>query len=121
MFKKIALGAAVAFGLAGGAYAAGGGGHVENFDFPFDGPFGTYDTNQLQRGLQIYTEVCSACHGLKFVPLRTLADEGGPHLPEDQVRAYSEQFEVLILNWTTCAPASRWITSPYPHWRTRPT
>ncbi len=95
MFKKIALGAAVAFGLAGGAYAAGGGGHVENFDFPFDGPFGTYDTNQLQRGLQIYTEVCSACHGLKFVPLRTLADEGGPHLPEDQVRAYSEQFEVF--------------------------
>ncbi|ASM73789.1 MULTISPECIES: cytochrome c1 [Roseobacteraceae] len=95
MFKKIALGAAVAFGLAGGAYAAGGEAHVENFDFPFDGPFGTYDTNQLQRGLQIYTEVCAACHGLKFVPLRTLADEGGPSLPEDQVRAYAEQFEVF--------------------------
>ncbi|UOA25556.1 cytochrome c1 [Pseudosulfitobacter sp. DSM 107133] len=95
MFKKIVLGAAVAVGLAGGAYAAGGEVHVENFDFPFDGPFGTYDTNQLQRGLQIYTEVCSACHGLKFVPLRTLGDEGGPHLPEDQVRAYAEQFEVF--------------------------
>ncbi len=95
MFKKIALGAAVAVGLAGGAYAAGGEAHVENFDFPFDGPFGTYDTNQLQRGLQIYTQVCSACHGLKYVALRTLSDEGGPTLPADQMRAYAEQFEVF--------------------------
>ena len=68
---------------------------IDNVDFSFDGPFGSYDVNQLQRGLQIYTEVCSACHGLKFVPLRTLGDEGGPHLPEDQVIEYSKQFEVF--------------------------
>ena len=95
MFKKLVLSAGLALGLAGGAMAAGGGGKVENIDFPFDGPFGTFDQNQLQRGLQVYTEICSACHGLKFVPLRTLSDEGGPHLPEDQVRAYAEQFEVF--------------------------
>lgn len=69
--------------------------HIENIDFSFDGPFGAYDVNQLQRGLQIYTEVCAACHGLKYVALRTLGDEGGPHLPEDQVIEYSKQFDIF--------------------------
>ena len=95
MFKKLAISAVAALGLATGAFAAGGSGHVENVDFPFDGPFGKYDQNQLQRGLQVYTEICSACHGLKFVPIRTLSDEGGPHLPENQVRAYAAQFDIF--------------------------
>ena len=71
---------------AGGGH---GGGHIEDISFSFEGPFGKYDQFQLQRGLQVYTEVCSACHGMKFVPIRTLHDEGGPGLPEDQVRAYA--------------------------------
>lgn len=74
-----------------------GGGHettVEDVDFTFEGPFGYYDQFQLQRGLQVYTEVCSACHGLKFVGFYALDDEGGPHLPEDQVRAYAKNFTV---------------------------
>jgi ubiquinol-cytochrome c reductase cytochrome c1 subunit len=79
---------------AGGALAAGGAGHIHDVDFSFEGPFGKFDQNQLQRGLQVYTEVCSACHGMRYVPLRTLADEGGPHLPEDQVRAYAAQFDI---------------------------
>ncbi|MDK3016890.1 cytochrome c1 [Pseudodonghicola flavimaris] len=92
MLKKLAIGAALALALGPSmSQAAGGGGHVEDFSFSFEGPFGTYDQNQLQRGLQIYTEVCAACHGMKFVPIRTLADEGGPALPEDQVRAYAAQ------------------------------
>jgi len=96
MFRKLTLTAAVALGLSTGAvFAAGETGHVENIDFSFDGPFGAYDENQLQRGLQVYTEVCAACHGLKFVAFRTLADEGGPHLPEDQMRAYAEFYEVF--------------------------
>jgi len=96
MFRKLTLTAAVALGLStGAAFAAGETGHVENIDFSFDGPFGAYDENQLQRGLQVYTEVCAACHGLKFVAFRTLADEGGPHLPEDQMRAYAEFYEVF--------------------------
>ncbi|WP_417719347.1 cytochrome c1 [Salipiger sp.] len=91
MFRKLALSTVAAIGLASGAMAAGNEGHVEDYSFSFEGPFGAFDQNQLQRGLQIYTEVCSACHGLKFVPLRTLGDEGGPGLPEDQVRAYAAQ------------------------------
>ena len=69
-------------------------GHIEDVDFSFEGPFGKFDQNQLQRGLKVYTQVCSACHGMQYVPLRTLADEGGPHLPDDQMRAYAQQFEV---------------------------
>lgn len=95
MLKKLAASMVTTFALTTGALAAGAAGHVENIDFSFDGPFGTYDQNQLQRGLQIYTEICAACHGLKFVPIRTLADPGGPNLPEDQVRAYAEFFEVF--------------------------
>lgn len=96
MFKKTVLASLAALAVsASGALAAGGGGHVHDYSFSFEGPFGTYDQMQLQRGLQVYTEVCSACHGLKFVPLRTLASEGGPALPEDQVRAYAAQWEVF--------------------------
>ncbi len=67
---------------------------VEDVDFTFEGPFGYYDQFQLQRGLQVYTEVCSACHGLKFVGFYALDDEGGPHLPEDQVREFAKQWTV---------------------------
>lgn len=94
MIKKLSLATLLAFGLATGAQAAGGAGKVYDTDFSFEGPFGSYDQNQLQRGLKIYTEVCSACHGLKFVPLRTLADEGGPHLPDDQMKAYVAELSV---------------------------
>ena len=62
LMKKHILSAMMALFLAPAAFAAGGEtAHIENIDFPFDGPFGTYDVNQLQRGLQIYTEVCAAC------------------------------------------------------------
>ena len=92
MLKKIILSAALAFG-AGAAHAAGEG-ETTDYAFPFEGPFGSYDQMQLQRGLQIYTEVCAACHGLRYVSFRNLHDEGGPGLPEDQMRAYAEFYEV---------------------------
>jgi ubiquinol-cytochrome c reductase cytochrome c1 subunit len=96
MLRIIAIAAASVLAMSGGAYAAGGGEqHIEDVDFSFEGPFGTYDEHQLQRGLQVYTEVCAGCHGMKFVPIRSLSDEGGPHLPEDQVRAYAKQFTVV--------------------------
>ncbi|MGR3468778.1 MAG: cytochrome c1 [Shimia sp.] len=94
MLKKLAITAALVMGLAPGAYAAGKAGEVTDYDFSFEGPFGRYDQMQLQRGLQVYTEVCSACHGMKFVPFRTLGDPGGPQLPADQVRAYAEFYEI---------------------------
>jgi len=95
MIRKLSITAALVLALTSGvAIAAEGESHVEDFAFSFEGPFGTFDEHQLQRGLQVFTEVCSACHGLKYVPLRTLADEGGPALPEDQVRAYAAQLTI---------------------------
>ena len=95
MIRKIALSAALVLGVSGQVHAAGAETHVTDYNFSFEGPFGTYDELQLQRGLKVYTEICSACHGLQYVPIRTLADEGGPSLPEDQVRAYAGNFEVF--------------------------
>ncbi len=96
MLKKLSLACAVAAGLAAGsAFAAGGDGKTVNYSFSFEGPFGTFDQMQLQRGLQVYTEICAGCHGLQYVPIRTLSDHGGPELPEDQVRAYAEFYEVF--------------------------
>ncbi|SEC54465.1 cytochrome c1 [Rhodobacter sp. 24-YEA-8] len=104
MFRKIILSAATSLALTGAALAAGDAGHIEDVDFSFEGPFGTYDQLQLQRGLQVFTEVCSACHGAKFVPIRSLADDGGPHLPADQVRAYAAGLEEIDLPDGTTRP-----------------
>lgn len=94
MFRKIALTASALAISASAAMAAGGHSELTDYAFAHEGPFGKFDQFQLQRGLQVFTEVCSACHGLKYVPIRTLSDEGGPQLPEDQVRAYATQFTV---------------------------
>ena len=106
MIRKLALAAAISLSSTA-AFAAGAGGHIEDVDFSFEGPFGTFDEFQLQRGLQVYTEVCAACHGLQYVPFRTLHDEGGPGLPEDQVRAYAAFYEVYddeIEDFRTATP-----------------
>jgi len=96
MIRKLTVSAVTALALAtGGAFASGSEGHVEDIAFSFEGPFGKFDQNQLQRGLKVYTEICAACHGLQYVPLRTLGDEGGPNYSEDQVRAFAENFEVF--------------------------
>ncbi|WP_209506968.1 MULTISPECIES: cytochrome c1 [unclassified Ruegeria] len=95
MFKKLAIGAAFALALTPAASIAAGGGeqHIEDFAFSFEGPFGTWDQHQLQRGLQIYTEVCAACHGLQYVPLRDLEALG---YSEEEVIAYAAgNFEVF--------------------------
>ncbi len=95
MMRKLSLAVAACTALGTGpALAAGAEGHVTDFAFSFEGPFGKYDQMQLQRGLQVFTEVCAACHGLKHLYFRNLSDEGGPGLPEDQVRAYAANFEV---------------------------
>jgi ubiquinol-cytochrome c reductase cytochrome c1 subunit len=97
MIRKIALATVAVLGLTGGNTQAAEGAfvpHTTDVAFSFEGPFGTFDRNQLQRGLQIYTEVCSACHGLKHVAIRALADPGGPQLPEDQVRAYAATMDI---------------------------
>jgi len=94
MLRQIAITAISALALSAGAAMANEGPEIPDVAFSFEGPFGKFDEHQLQRGLQVYTEVCSACHGMKFVAIGSLADEGGPHLPEDQVRAYAKAFPI---------------------------
>jgi ubiquinol-cytochrome c reductase cytochrome c1 subunit len=108
MFRTTILSALLAtgMGLATPALAAGEGGHVHDYSFSFEGPFGTYDQAQLQRGLQVYTEICAACHGLRYVAFRTLADPGGPALPEDQMRAYAAQWDVFDADLNDTRPGT---------------
>ena len=63
-------------------------------DWSFAGPFGTFDPQQLQRGFQVYREVCSSCHSLDLVTFRTLASEEGPHFTEEEVKALAAEFEI---------------------------
>lgn len=79
---------------AGNAIAAGTEGHIEDISFTYEGPFGTFDPEQLQRGLVVYQEVCSACHGLRYVPIRTLGDKGGLDLSESAVKSFAKNIEV---------------------------
>lgn len=51
---------------------------LRDVSWSFNGPFGMYDQEQLQRGLKVYTEVCSACHSLNLVAFHDLGDPGGP-------------------------------------------
>lgn len=62
--------------------------------FSFEGPFGTFDKAQLQRGYKVYKEVCSNCHAMKYVAFRNLADRGGPGFTPEQVKALAATFKV---------------------------
>ena len=60
----------------------------------FAGPFGKFDQGQLQRGLKVYREVCSTCHGLGLVAFRNLADPGGPELTPAQATSIAGEYKV---------------------------
>jgi ubiquinol-cytochrome c reductase cytochrome c1 subunit len=97
MFRKIALTAASVLTMSVATANAAGEAHIHDTAFAHEGPFGKFDQFQLQRGLQVFTEVCAGCHGMKFVPIRSLADAGGPELPGDQVRAYAASLDAVVL------------------------
>ena len=63
-------------------------------DWSFKGLFGKFDRGALQRGYQVYTEVCSSCHSMKYLSYRNLAEKGGPEFTEQQVKAIAASFEV---------------------------
>ena len=60
----------------------------------FKGFFGTFDRASLQRGYQVYSEVCSACHSIKYLSYRNLAEKGGPEFSEAEAKAIAASFEV---------------------------
>jgi ubiquinol-cytochrome c reductase cytochrome b/c1 subunit len=60
----------------------------------FSGPVGKYDRGALQRGLKVYKEVCSACHGLSYVAFRNLAEPGGPGYSVAQAAAFASEYKI---------------------------
>jgi cytochrome c1 len=64
---------------------------LPDVDWSWKGPFGGFDKAQLQRGLQVYTEVCATCHSLNLVAYRNLAALG---YNEDEIKAYAANYEV---------------------------
>ena len=63
-------------------------------DWSFKGLFGKFDRASLQRGYQVYTEVCAACHSMKYLSYRNLTEKGGPEFTEAQAKAIAASFEV---------------------------
>lgn len=95
MKKVFALSAFALFsaGLAGPAALAASSPHeIARQQWAFGGFKGQFDKAQLQRGFQVYKEVCSACHGLKRVRFRNLSEPGGPGFPEEAVKQLAAEW-----------------------------
>ena len=92
--------------------------HGPEAGYSFEGPFGKYNDQQLQRGYQVYREVCSACHGLRHVAFRNLGELG---YDEGQVKALAAQWQVPGIDPTTGEATTRegtptdYFPSPYPN------
>tara|TARA_B100000029_G_scaffold427029_1_gene436213 strand:- start:1083 stop:1955 length:873 start_codon:yes stop_codon:yes gene_type:complete len=63
-------------------------------DWSFNGIFGTFDRASLQRGYQVYQEVCSGCHSVQHLSYRNLSEQGGPEFSPKEAKAIAAQFEV---------------------------
>lgn len=91
--KKLLAAASMLLTLGVGAQnaSAAGGAEVPDRDFSFEGIFGSFDRAAAQRGLQVYNQVCSSCHSLKYVAFRNLGDLG---YSEAQVEALAAEYQV---------------------------
>ena len=80
--------------------------HPKELSLKSDGPFGTFDRQQLQRGFQVYKEVCAGCHSLSLVSFRGLHQLG---YNEAEVKAIADQWaiEVPSVNPDTGEAATR--------------
>ena len=92
-FLKIFFSIILIFGYSLNSYSAEKVEYLKT-DWSFKGLFGKFDRGALQRGYQVYTEVCSSCHSMKYVSYRNLAEKGGPEFTEAQAKAIAASFEV---------------------------
>ena len=63
-------------------------------DWSFKGITGKFDRSSLQRGYQVYKEVCSSCHSMQYLSYRNLGEPGGPEFSIEEVKAIAASFEV---------------------------
>ena len=78
MLRALTLSAVAAIAVAGVAFAAGEAEHPQDYPFSFESPVGAYDMAAVQRGFQVYSQVCSTCHSMDHLAYRHLGEEGGP-------------------------------------------
>ena len=63
-------------------------------NWTFDGFFGKFDRASLQRGYQVYKEVCASCHSMSYLSYRNLGEKGGPEFTKQEVKAIASQYEI---------------------------
>jgi len=63
-------------------------------EWSFNGIFGTFDRASLQRGYQVYQEVCAGCHSMQHLSYRNLSEKGGPEFSIEEAKAIASQFEI---------------------------
>jgi len=83
---------------ASAGFAAEGRHPAHDVAFSFEGPFGTFDRGQLQRGYKVYKEVCANCHSMKLMVFRNLSQPGGPGFSGAEVQALATSFTIQDLN-----------------------
>ena len=64
-------------------------------NWSFKSFFGKFDRSSLQRGYQVYNEVCASCHSAKYLSYRNLTEKGGPEFSEAEAKAIASNFEVM--------------------------
>jgi len=67
---------------------------VESQSWTFEGPFGTFDRAQLQRGYRVYKDICSNCHSMRLLSYRNLGERGGPEFSREAVETLAGQVQV---------------------------
>jgi ubiquinol-cytochrome c reductase cytochrome c1 subunit len=63
-------------------------------DWSFAGLTGKFERDSLQRGYQVYKEVCSSCHSMKYLSYRNLGQKGGPEFTLEEVKAIAASYDV---------------------------
>ena len=63
-------------------------------NWSFKGLTGKFERASLQRGFQVYKEVCASCHSMEYLTYRNLGEPGGPEFSEMEVKAIAASFEV---------------------------
>jgi ubiquinol-cytochrome c reductase cytochrome c1 subunit len=76
------------------SFGAGSGGELLKVDWSFKGLTGKFDRASLQRGFQVYKEVCSSCHSMQYLSYRNLGEPGGPEFSEQEVKAIAASIEI---------------------------
>jgi len=93
---------------------AGSGSELLKVDWSFKGITGKFDRASLQRGFQVYKEVCSSCHSMQYLSYRNLGEPGGPEFSEQEVKAIAASVEIEDGPDRAGRPADK-FKSPYPN------